>query len=77
MKHFLDIHTTDAADLRQMIDSAHAMKSARNGRPRGTPDDEQPLAGRMVALIFEKPSTRTRVSFDVGVRQLGGQTMVL
>jgi len=77
MKHFLDIHTTAAPDLRQMIDSAHAMKAARNGRPRGTPDDDQPLAGRMVALIFEKPSTRTRVSFDVGVRQLGGQTMVL
>ncbi|GGH52198.1 ornithine carbamoyltransferase [Frigidibacter albus] len=77
MKHFLDIHTTAAPDLRQMIDSAHAMKAARNGRPRGTPDDDQPLAGQMVALIFEKPSTRTRVSFDVGVRQLGGQTMVL
>jgi len=77
MKHFLDIHTTSASDLRQMIDSAHAMKTARGGRPRGTPDDEQPLAGRMVALIFEKPSTRTRVSFDVGVRQMGGQTMVL
>ena len=41
------------------------------------PDDDQPLAGQMVALIFEKPSTRTRVSFDVGVRQMGGQTMVL
>ena len=40
-------------------------------------DAEQPLAGHMIALIFEKPSTRTRVSFDVGVRQLGGQTMVL
>ncbi len=77
MKHFLDIHTTDAADLRAMINSAHAMKSARNDRPKGTPDDDQPLAGRMVALIFEKPSTRTRVSFDVGVRQMGGQTMVL
>lgn len=77
MTHFLDIHTTSAPDLRAMIDSAHAMKTARNGRPKGTPDDEQPLAGRMVALIFEKPSTRTRVSFDVGVRQLGGQTMVL
>ncbi len=77
MKHFLDIHTTDAADLRRMIDSAHAMKASRNGRPKGTPDDEQPLQGRMVALIFEKPSTRTRVSFDVGVRQLGGETMVL
>ncbi|WP_163847095.1 ornithine carbamoyltransferase [Pseudooceanicola aestuarii] len=77
MNHFLDIHTTDPADLRQMIDGARAMKTARQGRPRGAPDDEQPLAGRMVALIFEKPSTRTRVSFDVGTRQMGGQTMVL
>ncbi len=77
MKHFLDIHTTDAAELRAMIDGARAMKTARNGRPKGMPDDDQPLAGRMVALIFEKPSTRTRVSFDVGVRQMGGQTMVL
>jgi ornithine carbamoyltransferase len=77
MKHFLDIHTTDATDLRAMIDSARAMKSARNGRGRASLDDEQPLAGKMVALIFEKPSTRTRVSFDVGVRQMGGQTMVL
>jgi ornithine carbamoyltransferase len=77
MKHFLDINITDPADLRQMIDHARVMKDARNGRPKGTPDDEQPLAGHMVALIFEKPSTRTRVSFDVGVRQMGGQTMVL
>jgi ornithine carbamoyltransferase len=77
MNHFLDIHTTDAADLRGMIDQAATMKAARQGRPKGALDDEQPLAGRMVALIFEKPSTRTRVSFDVGVRQMGGQTMVL
>ena len=77
MKHFLDIHKTTPADLRAMIDSALAMKTARNARPRGTPDDDMPLAGRMVALIFEKPSTRTRVSFDVGVRQMGGETMVL
>jgi ornithine carbamoyltransferase len=77
MKHFLDIHKTEAADLRAMINQAHAMKNARGGRPKGEPDNEQPLAGRMVALIFEKPSTRTRVSFDVGVRQMGGQTMVL
>jgi ornithine carbamoyltransferase len=75
--HFLDINRTDPADLRRMIDSARAMKAARQGRPRGMADDETPLAGRMVALIFEKPSTRTRVSFDVGVRQMGGQTMVL
>jgi ornithine carbamoyltransferase len=77
MRHFLDIHKTEAADLRGMIDSARAMKDARDGRPKGAPDDEQPLDGRMVALIFEKPSTRTRVSFDVGVRQMGGETLVL
>jgi ornithine carbamoyltransferase len=77
MNHFLDINKTDPADLRSMLDSAASMKAARNGRPKGAPDDEQPLRDRMVALIFEKPSTRTRVSFDVGVRQMGGQTMVL
>jgi ornithine carbamoyltransferase len=43
MNHFLDIHTTDPAALRAMIDSALAMKAARNGRPKGTPDDDQPL----------------------------------
>ncbi|WP_113912280.1 ornithine carbamoyltransferase [Roseovarius dicentrarchi] len=77
MNHFLDIHKTDPAALRGIIDSAAKMKAARSGRNRGAPDDDQPLAGQMVALIFEKPSTRTRVSFDVGVRQMGGQTMLL
>jgi ornithine carbamoyltransferase len=77
MNHFLDIHKTDKTALRGIIDTARAMKDAREGRPRGAADDERPLAGRMVALIFEKPSTRTRVSFDVGVRQMGGETMVL
>ena len=77
MPHFLDIHKVGAAELRGILRQARAMKAARRGRPRGAPDDGQPLAGHMVALIFEKPSTRTRVSFDVGVRQMGGQTMVL
>lgn len=77
MKHFLDIHTTEKDELSGIIKSARAMKDARKGRPHGTPDDEKPLDGRVVALIFEKPSTRTRVSFDVGVRQMGGTTMVL
>ncbi|MDW4499123.1 ornithine carbamoyltransferase [Sulfitobacter sp. D35] len=77
MNHFLDIHLTAPQDLRQIIDSAATMKEARKGRTRGAPDDDLPLEGRMVALIFEKPSTRTRVSFDVGVRQMGGETMVL
>ncbi|GLO69547.1 ornithine carbamoyltransferase [Phaeobacter inhibens] len=77
MNHFLDIHKTDATDLRVIIDQARATKQARLGRPKAALDDDQPLKDRMVALIFEKPSTRTRVSFDVGVRQMGGQTMVL
>ncbi|MFV2003460.1 MAG: ornithine carbamoyltransferase, partial [Paracoccaceae bacterium] len=77
MSHFLDIHKTSPADLRAMIDSAASMKAARAGRPKGAPDEDAPLKDRVVALIFEKPSTRTRVSFDVGVRQMGGQTLVL
>ncbi|WP_377508153.1 ornithine carbamoyltransferase [Octadecabacter sp. R77987] len=77
MNHFLDILKTDSSDLRGMIDAASKMKQARAGKPKGTPDTDRPLAGHMVALIFEKPSTRTRVSFDVGVRQMGGETMVL
>ena len=77
MRHFLDIHNIDAGDLRGILDQAKAMKDARAGRPRGAEDDARALAGRMVALLFEKPSTRTRVSFDVGTRQLGGRTLIL
>jgi len=77
MPHFLDIHTTPPEELRAMLDAARRMKAARAGRPKGAADDVQALAGHMVALIFEKPSTRTRTSFDVGVRQLGGETLVL
>lgn len=77
MSHFLDLHTTDKADLREILDTGLATKRARAGKPRAALDEDQSLAGHMVALIFEKPSTRTRVSFDVGVRQMGGQTMVL
>ena len=77
MRHFLDLDTTPSEDLRGILAQAGAMKAARGDAPRGVPDAERPLAGRMVALVFEKPSTRTRVSFDVGVRQLGGETIVL
>lgn len=77
MRHFLDINTTPADELRRIVDTAIEVKSARNGKPKAAQDADQPLKDHMVALIFEKPSTRTRVSFDVGVRQMGGQTMVL
>jgi ornithine carbamoyltransferase len=76
-KHFLDLDTLDAGTLRKIVDDAKRMKAARKGKPRGAADDVQPLKGRMLALIFEKPSTRTRISFDVGMRQLGGETMIL
>ena len=77
MRHFLDIHSIEPGVLRGILDQAKAMKDARAGRPSGAEDDVQALAGRMVALLFEKPSTRTRVSFDAGVRQLGGKTLIL
>ncbi|WP_118138566.1 ornithine carbamoyltransferase [Oceanicella sp. SM1341] len=76
-RHFLDLHKMEAQTLREILADAQAMKNARAGLPRGTKDAEQPLAGRVVALIFEKPSTRTRISFDVGIRQMGGETLVL
>jgi ornithine carbamoyltransferase len=76
-RRFLDLAACRGEDLRAMLDAAAAMKAARAGRPKGTPDDDRPLAGRMLAMIFEKPSTRTRVSFDMAMRQLGGETMLL
>ena len=77
MKHFLDISKTDLNQLNEILEHAKNTKNARAGFSNGTSDIEKPLSGKMVALIFEKPSTRTRVSFDMGVRQMGGQTMVL
>lgn len=77
MTHFLDIHKTDAMALRTILTQAQSMKDARAGQPKGALDADAALKNRMAALIFEKPSTRTRVSFDVGVRQMGGETLVL
>ncbi len=77
LKHFLDLDAFDGATLRRLIDDAKRMKNARNGRSKGAADDVVPLKGKMLALVFEKPSTRTRISFDMGMRQLGGECMFL
>jgi ornithine carbamoyltransferase len=69
-RHFLDLRDFDTATLRHMLDIAAGFKASGGVTSR-------PLAGKSVALIFEKPSTRTRVSFEVGVRQLGGEPVVL
>ena len=73
MRHFIDLRDFSAETLQMMLDHAQAMKQAR----RAGTGHEQPLAGKTVAMIFEKPSTRTRVSFEIGVFQLGGTPLVL
>ena len=74
-RHFLDIDRIDADTLRRIIDMGHAMKRAgKRVPPKLKPSD---IAAAVLVLIFEKPSTRTRVSFDVAMRQLGGQAIAL
>jgi ornithine carbamoyltransferase len=76
-RHFLALSDLGPGGLRRILDAAHARKQARKGRPNGAPDDDAPLAGHVLAAIFEKPSTRTRLSFDIAMRQLGGETITL
>jgi ornithine carbamoyltransferase len=73
-RHFLELIDIPVRELRGMIEASRTMKKQLK-RTRGM--SEQPLAGKMLAMIFDKPSTRTRVSFDVAMRQLGGDTIVL
>ena len=69
-KHFLDLDSINADELRSIINHAKDLKNGRTGLDR-------PLAGKALAMIFEKPSTRTRVSFEIGMKQLGGDVVVL
>ena len=76
-RDFLDLTDFTGSQLRNLLDSARRMKQARAGLPGKGADHERPLEGRVLGMIFQQPSTRTRVSFDVGMRQLGGETVVL
>jgi ornithine carbamoyltransferase len=71
---FLDLADFSGSELRAILDLARAIKKRR---VKGRPATEKPLQGRTLAMIFDKPSTRTRVSFDVGMRELGGETLML
>lgn len=72
IRHFTDLSTVSGADLRHILTDASARKAELKAGNRS-----RPLDGKVLAMIFEKPSTRTRVSFDVAMRQLGGETIML
>lgn len=72
VRHFLDLSDIPADELRKVLDLSKVLKAKRKAG-----EVERPLLGKTLAMVFDKPSTRTRVSFDVGMRQLGGETIML
>ena len=74
VRNFCDLSDFSGAELRIILNEASRIKARRQ---KGKIADERPLTGKTLAMIFDKPSTRTRVSFDVGMRELGGETLML
>ncbi|PKB14222.1 ornithine carbamoyltransferase [Novosphingobium kunmingense] len=76
-RHFLDLSDAGGNAIAAMLNDAQDRKAARRAWPKGQPDADAPLAGHVLAMVFEKNSTRTRVSFDMAMRQLGGSAIIL
>jgi len=77
MKNFINISDLSKDELRLIIDSAKKRKSERGKKPNSQPDIDQPISGKTMIMLFAKPSTRTRISFDLAVKQLGGSSIIL
>ena len=77
MKNFLNISDHSSNELRAVIDEAKARKLMRKELNKSAPDQDKPFEGKSMAMIFEKPSTRKRMSFDIAVKQLGGSSIIL
>ena len=77
MKNFINISDHSSNVLRTIIEEAKARKLKRKGLNKSSPDEDKPFEGKSMAMIFEKPSTRTRMSFNIAAKQLGGSSMIL
>ena len=77
MRKFINIADISKKDLRLIIDNAKSRKEKRSGLNKNAIDTDAPLNGKILIMLFEKPSTRTRISFDLAVKQLGGKSLIL
>ena len=77
MKNFLNISDLSSNELRTIIEEAKTRKLNRKNLNKSAPDEDKPFEGRSMIMLFEKPSTRTRISFDIAIKQLGGSAIIL